>query len=470
MKFSIRMRLALLIGFVFLSVLIFLLAAGALALYLKLNEELDLALRMEEKFVAEMLRSDFSDLLTATGQSQKILGQGFVEDLNEIVAFRRQFVIVSLESEQARLIYTNSRHGNILSHLPRKFLSRREGIYNHSYKDRRYRILISKQSWGTLAIGLENRIFFEVMDGVGEILVVGAPLTLFLVLLGGWLLARVVMKPVVSTAQIADNITLTNLEERLPEYKGRDEFGFLVTTLNRMIARIEEGVNQIRQFTQDAAHELRTPLTIQRGELELLFEQENLPEEVRSAVQKALDRAIAMNRIIENLMLLAQSDTDSYPIQKKKFRLHDVVSETVEDAQNLSEKGDMKVHLNECPPVELVGDEHLIRRLLLNITDNALKNTSKGQIEFNLRSLPDEAEISIRDTGIGIPEEDLPHIFDRFYRVDKSRNKASRGSGLGLAISKWIVEAHNGEISIESTPGKGTVVKITLPLSAVATS
>jgi signal transduction histidine kinase len=460
MKFSIRIRLTLLIGSVFLFVLILLLASGGLALYLKSNEELDLVLGVEERFLSEMLEADFGDLLTSPAEAQKALEQDLAEELNEIVGFRPQFVIVMLGPRQAKVVYTNSRDKDVLSELPKEFLSHREGIYNHHYDDRTYRILVSKQAWGTLAIGLENRIFYEVMEGVWEILAVGAPVTLLIVLVGGWLLARLVMKPVVSTANIAAKITLTNLEKRLPEYKGGDEFGILVSTLNNLIARIEEGVKQIRQFTQDAAHELRTPLTIQRGELELLYEQENLPEEVHSAVQKSLDRAISMNKIIENLMLLSQSDANNYPIRKRKFRLDEVLSETVEDAQNLSEKKNVNIALKKDDPVEFLGDEHLIRRLLLNITDNALKYTREGEIEFALESYPDEIQLTIRDTGIGIPEEDLPQIFDRFYRVDKSRNVAIKGSGLGLAISKWIVEAHNGEISIESTPGKGTLVRI----------
>jgi signal transduction histidine kinase len=460
MKFSIRIRLTLLIGSVFLFVLALLLASGGLALYLKSNEELDLVLGVEERFLSEMLEADFRDLLTSSAEAQKALEKDLAEELNEIVGFRPQFVIVMFQPSQAKVVYTNSRNKDVLSELPKEFLSRREGIYNHHHDHRRYRILVSKQAWGTLAIGLENRIFYEVMEGVWEILAVGAPVTLLIVLVGGWLLARLVMKPVVSTANIAAKITLTNLEKRLPEYKGGDEFGILVSTLNSLIARIEEGVKQIRQFTQDAAHELRTPLTIQRGELELLYEDENLPEEIHGAVQKALDRAISMNKIIENLMLLSQSDANSYPIQKRKFRLDEVLSETVEDAQNLSEKKNVKIGLKKDDAVEFFGDEHLIRRLLLNLTDNALKYTREGEIEFALESSPDFIELTIRDTGIGIPEEDLPHIFDRFYRVDKSRNVAIKGSGLGLAISKWIVEAHNGEISLESAPGKGTLVRI----------
>jgi heavy metal sensor kinase len=460
MKFSIRIRLTFLIGSVFLFVLVLLLASGGLALYLKSNEELDLVLGVEERFLSEMLETDYRDLLISSAKAQKALEQDLAEELNEIVGFRPQFVIVTLKPSQARVVYTNSRNNDVLSELPKEFLSRGEGIYNYHYKDRRYRVLIRKQTWGTLAIGLENRIFHEVMEGVWEILAVGAPITLLIVLVGGWLLARLVMKPVVSTANIAAKITLTNLEKRLPEYKGGDEFGILVSTLNNLIARIEEGVKQIRQFTQDAAHELRTPLTIQRGELELLYEQENLPEEIHGAVQKSLDRAISMNKIIENLMLLSQSDANSYPIQKRKFRLDEVLSETVEDAQNLSEERNVKIDLKKGDPVEIFGDEHLIRRLLLNLTDNALKYTREGEIEFALESSRDEIELTIRDTGIGIPEEDLPHVFDRFYRVDKSRNVANKGTGLGLAISKWIAEAHNGVISIESTPGKGTLVRI----------
>jgi signal transduction histidine kinase len=465
MKFSIRIRLTLLIGLVFLSVLVFLLSAGGLALYLRLNEELDRALKIERKFVIEMVEADFSGLLITNKETDEDLEKNFVEDLDEIVGFKREFVIVTFESKKFKPIYTNTRQRNILQQFPERFLSQSEGFYNQLLDNRRYRILISKQEWGTLVVGLENRIFYKVIDELGKILVVGIPLTLLLVLIGGWFLARLVMRPVVSAARMAENITLTQLEKRLPEYTGRDEFGILVTTLNHMIARLEEGVKQIRQFTQDAAHELRTPLTIQRGELELLYEEEKLPEKARSAVQKSLDRAISMGKIVDNLMLLAKSDAGMYPIQRHKFRLDEVLRETVEDAQNLLQVENIEIYQKECTHLEYFGDEQLIRRLLLNLSDNALKNTSEGQIKFDLKILSDSVEIIISDTGIGIPQEDLPHIFDRFYRGDKSRNTTNSGSGLGLSISRWIVNTHNGSINIESKSGKGTKVIITLPLS-----
>jgi len=465
MKFSIRIRLALLIGLVFLFVLVFLLSAGALTLYLRLNEELDHDLKLEKKFVIEMLERDFSDLLILNKEASGDLETNFIEDLDEIVGFKREFVIVYFGSKKSKPVFTNSRPQNILQQFPEGILTQKEGIYNQLLDNRRYRILISKQEWGTLLVGLENRIFFKVIDELGKILVVGIPLTLLLVLIGGWFLARLVMRPVVSAARTAENITLTKLEKRLPEYTGKDEFGVLVTTLNHMIARLEEGVKQIRQFTQDAAHELRTPLTIQRGELELLFEQGKLSKKARAAVQKSLDRAISMSKIVDNLMLLAKSDTGMYPIQMRKFRLDEILQETVEDAKNLSQSKNIEICLEKCPRLEYLGDEQLIRRLLLNLSDNALKNTFKGQIKFYLKIHSDSVEIRISDTGTGIPQEDLPHVFDRFYRGDKSRNTTKSGTGLGLSISRWIINAHNGSINIESKSGKGTTVKITLPLS-----
>ncbi|HEX9975431.1 MAG TPA: HAMP domain-containing sensor histidine kinase, partial [bacterium] len=162
-------------------------------------------------------------------------------------------------------------------------------------------------------------------------------------------------------------------------------------------------------------------------------------------------------------MLLAQSDSGRYPLDKRIFQLDQVMTETAEDVKVLSENRPIEVNLIQCDQVEFFGDEQLIRRLLLNLSDNALKYTQKGRIDFSLKSQNEFVEIKISDTGIGIPAEDLPYIFDRFYRVEKTRTRESGGSGLGLSISKWIVEAHDGVIDIKSDEGKGTTITISLP-------
>jgi len=164
-------------------------------------------------------------------------------------------------------------------------------------------------------------------------------------------------------------------------------------------------------------------------------------------------------------MLLARSDSGDYPIDKKLFRLDFVVREIFEDVKILAEGRGLAVLLRECSAVEFWGDEPLIRRVLMNLCDNALKYTRNGTIELRLRCSERAVELLVNDTGLGIPGEDLPHIFDRFYRVDKSRASSAGGSGLGLAICKWIVAAHGGRIELESTVGVGTKVRVLLPVS-----
>ena len=465
MKLSIRTRLTLLITLVFLSVFIFLLAAGAAALYWGLNEEIDRVLKIEEGRAIQLFEAEFLELTTATGHERKYLIDDLLEELDEMYGYKSQFAIFALESNGNRRLYSGGGIKNLHLLLPTSLLSQEEGYYNQRLDGTTYRVLISRNRWGTLALGTENQVFFEVANEFKEILIVGVPIALILVLLGGRLLAGLVMKPVVSAAEAAEKITLSHLQQRLPEYAGNDEFGKLVETLNKMISRIEAGVKRVRQFTQDAAHELRTPLTILRGELELLYQQENLPDDGRASLQKTLDRAIAMSKLVNNLMLLAQSDAEGYPIEKKVFRLDEAMQETIEDSQILAEDRPIKIFATSTKPVECFGDEQLIRHLLLNLSDNALKYTREGKIEFNLKHLRDQIEIRISDTGIGIPQEDLPHIFARFYRVDKARTRREGGSGLGLAICQWIVHAHGGIIHVESEVGKGTSVHISLPNS-----
>ncbi len=463
MKYSIRTHLTLLITFVFLSIFLFFLITGAIALYLGLTEEIDRQLKIEVQQMTELFGSEYSDLLEDKGESRKLLRDEFVEDLNERYQYKNQFVIFSLESNTGRRIYAGGGLKNAQLLLPKGFLSKKSGYYNQRFDGKLNRVLIARKEWVTLVLGAENQTFFEVADEFKEIFLIGIPLIFILVFIGGRFLARRAMRPVVSAAETAEKITLTNLGQRLSEYYGKDEFGILVKTLNNMIARLEAGINRIQQFTLDATHELRTPLTILRGELEMLYQQNNLSEDTRSTLQKTLDRTISLSKIVNDLMLLTQSESGRYPLRKSAFQLDQVIKETVEDVKILVDDRPINVHLSQCDQVEFFGDEQLIRQLLLNLSDNALKYTQKGRIDFSLKSQNEFVEIKISDTGIGIPQEDLPHIFDRFYRVEKARTRDSGGSGLGLSISKWIVEAHDGVINIDSILSSGTNVTISFP-------
>jgi len=463
MNYSIRTHLILLIVGVFLFIFLFLFLAAGTSLYLSLNQSMDTNLEIEEKRLAEMIDSEFHALVAGEAEQQKTLSDEFVEELNELYLYKHQFVMISLESNTGRHVYTGGEREHMQSLLAGGFLSHPDGFYSSDLDNKQYRILIRRKKWGRLIIGAENQAFFEVADEFKTILLAGFPLLILMVITAANFLARRAMRPVVSAAEKAEEITLANLENDLSDYDKKDEFGILLNTLNHMIARLDQGVKQIRRFTQDAAHELRTPISIIRGELELLSQEKKISGENRAALQKTLDKTILLHKIVDDLMLLARSDSGRYELNTTVFALDRIVRDTVEDILLLSERRPVEIVLDQCDAVSFSGDEPLIRRLLLNLADNALKYTEKGLISFALRNRPEGSEIRISDTGVGIPEADLPHIFDRFYRAENARTGTGGGSGLGLSISQWIVGAHGGDIKIESRSSGGTTVTILFP-------
>jgi heavy metal sensor kinase len=462
MKYSIRTKLTSLITLVYLSVFFLLLAVGGVAIYLELKEDIDRKLQTESHWMTRLFSVEFAGLLTATDGRDELADE-FIERLNQIHGYKKQFAVFSLQTETGPHIYSAGGIERVERLLPEGFLDQEEGFYDQYVGANFYRAMIAKTDWGKIVVAMENQTFFEVADDFKEILIFGVPLTLFLVVLGGRFLAARAMRPVVDSAEATERITMTNLNERLPEYTGDDEFGTLVSTLNRMIARLEEGVNRVQHFTQDAAHELRTPLTTLRGELELAYQQNGLSDDVRGSIQKSLDKGILMSRIVDDLMLLAQSDTGNYPVQRNTFQFDGLVKDAVDDMKGLVHDRPVEVQLKQCDEIEVSADRQLIQRLVLNLCDNAVRFTKEGQIDMSLRADHGDVEFMIEDTGPGIPEEDIPHLFERFYRVDKARTRANGGTGLGLSICKWIVDAHHGKISIDSVVSKGTRVTVTLP-------
>jgi signal transduction histidine kinase len=379
----------------------------------------------------------------------------------------RRFAIFILDSEGARQVITGGdRVEDYEAFLNQDPEMDTDQYFYQRHTGKLYRLHINRHQWGTILMGIESRILLDVAGQFGNILLIVIPITMVLVLVGGRFLSRRAMQPVLSAARSAENITVTNLSERLPDYPGQDEFGTLHETLNHMIDRLEVGIKRIQQFTQDAAHELRTPLAILRGELEMSYQDDRIPDEIRDGLQKSLDRTILMSKMVENLMLLAQSDAGRFELQKIPVHFDRLVTDVVEDISVLAEQRPITVTIEHCDPVLCQGDEQLLRRLLLNLSDNALKYTTSGHITYTLRKTSPSLELTISDTGIGIPASDLSHIFDRFYRVDASRSRDNGGSGLGLAICKWIVTVHGGQIKIERNTPEGTTVTLTLPLDA----
>jgi heavy metal sensor kinase len=261
-------------------------------------------------------------------------------------------------------------------------------------------------------------------------------------------------------------VNAENLNRRLPIGKARDEISRFAETFNAMLANLEESFRKIRQFSGDASHELRTPLTILKGETEVALRWAKHPDEFRKMLESSMEEIDRMGRIIEDLLTLAKSEAGSRSLVIKPFSLSDLLQGIYLQANMLGETKKVKTHLSLDVTEEicLMGDELRLRQLFLNLVANAVNYTPKGgQVEIALAVVDGEVKVTVSDTGIGIPEEHLPHIFDRFYRVDKARNREDGGTGLGLAIVKSLAEAHGGRVEVTSTPGEGTSFTVFLP-------
>ncbi len=293
------------------------------------------------------------------------------------------------------------------------------------------------------------------------------PLALLILSLVGWYLAGRALSPMVRMARVARQITAENLNLRLPVEHTGDEIAQLAENCNAMLARLEKSFRKVRQFSGDASHELRTPLAILRGETEVALRWARDTEEYRRTLESNLEEISRMGRIIEDLLTLAKSDAGELPLEIRELSLSDLLQELYLQGNTLGESKSVGVtlHLEVAEEIRIRGDELRLRQMFLNLIANGIKYTQAGgRVEIALALQDDQAVVRVTDTGIGIPAEHIPHIFDRFYRIDKARNRDDGGSGLGLAISKGIIEAHAGRITVDSVPGKGSTFTVYLPL------
>lgn len=298
-------------------------------------------------------------------------------------------------------------------------------------------------------------------DRLLKIMLGGGIIALLVSLMLGDLIARRILIPVEAIARTAQNITAAeDLEQRIPYSGPQDELGRMVRVFNETLDRLERQFQAQKRFVGDVSHELRTPLTSIQGNLDLL----RLYGPDARSIQAMESEAQRMSRLVGDLLLLAQADSGQLPMTFQPTDLDHLVLEVYNEAVLLS-KGRYHVKLGKMDVVRIEGDADRLKQLLLNLVTNAFKYTKEGgSVEITLQGRPNEAQVSVSDTGIGIPAEDLPHIFDRFYRVDKARSRGAGGTGLGLSIVKWIAEAHQGRVKVESEVEKGTTFTVILPL------
>lgn len=297
------------------------------------------------------------------------------------------------------------------------------------------------------------------------------PLALLFTGLGGWFLARKSLAPVVAMSQQAQRIGAANLDQRLPVANPHDELGHLAASFNALLSRLSDSFARQRQFMADASHELRTPLSVVHTTTAVTLDRaQRVEDEYRDALTIINEQTRRLTRIVEDMFLLARADAGHQPLQPSNFYLDELLDEATRAASVLSARKGVAVVLAPVPEVLYHGDHDLLRQMLLNLLDNAIKYTPPGgSIHVCLQQQATQYLITVADTGIGIPPEAQPHLFERFYRVDKARARAElshgSGAGLGLAIARWIAEAHDGRLELQRSDHTGSAFVALLPTS-----
>lgn len=309
------------------------------------------------------------------------------------------------------------------------------------------------------------------LEGLRLALMVMAPLAVLLSALGGYWLAGRALAPVDHVTRMAREIGASSLSRRLPSSKADDEIGRLVETLNQMIARLETSFEAMKRFTADASHELRSPLANMRGAIDVVLGRPREAEEYQRVLTSVGEDVDRLRSIVEDLLVLARADAGRIRLERAPIRLDVLAAEVVESFQPSASTQGVSLSADCRTPVTVVGDERWLRQLAVNLLSNAVKFSAGGTaartsaaVVVEVGMTDGEASLRVADTGPGIPEEALGHIFERFYRADAARAyRGADGCGLGLAIAAWIVEAQGGTITARNRPEGGSVFIVTLP-------
>ena len=308
-----------------------------------------------------------------------------------------------------------------------------------------------------------------VLHGLLLTLAIYTPLLVLVAIGGGYWLMRRSLQPVDEITERAEGITSTNLSERLPVIHTGDELERLSAALNRMIARLDDAFQHINRFSADASHELRTPLTILQLELEGVLHNQGLSGSVQEQIGSALEEMQRMSRIVESLLTISRLDAGDAKLERLPLNLSGLAQSTSAEMKILAQEKSIVLRTFAENGIWVEGDRTRLQQVVVNLVDNAIKYSPEGGVvEVRVLRADGKAILEVADNGVGIPDHAIAHVFERFYRVDKARSRASGGAGLGLSIVKAICTAHGAEIRVSSQEGQGSYFRVELPLAAVA--
>jgi heavy metal sensor kinase len=414
--------------------------------------------------VDSMLASVARDITQVTGVSP--VGELDVINLPSLDMTANAFVQVW--GSNGRIVSTSPGIGRLSEPIDPVGLKSGKTIYQYAYLEGvRLRVLsvplqFNGRTIGVMQVGTSLSVVDSTRTNLLSIMISVAVIAVLIAALGSWMLLGRALSPLETIAETVDQINRADdLSRRIPYTDGtEDEIGNLVESFNQTLERLESLFTSQQRFLADVSHELRTPLTVIKGNVDLMRHIKEADEESLTSIDQEAGR---LTRLVGGLLMLAQAESGKLALNLSPVELDLLLTEVFTEMCVLA-GAKVKVHLNEIDQVMVNGDRDRLKQVFLNLISNAIQYTPQGgDVFLNMKKIGNQARIIIRDTGPGIPAVDLPHIFDRFYRAEKSRTRStSSGFGLGLSITKWIVEHHGGHIEVESKEGKGTTFVIWL--------
>jgi heavy metal sensor kinase len=428
------------------------------ALRNSINDTVDKDLRSRLQAMRDYLRRQASGT-----------GEDAVEELREDAALAPAGARFRISDNSGRWLYESpgtqgweTAPADII-HLPKR--GRIETIV---HEGKPIRVLSATVPLGMVQIGIPLDEFREMLNAFTWTVLLASPVLLLLASAGGYWMSRRALAPVERITRTASEIEAQHLSKRLPLPGTGDELDHLSKTLNAMFARLQDSFRRITQFTADASHELRTPVAIIRTTAEVARRKPRSDREYAEALDRILVESERTTELIEGLMALARADAKAEETVLEPVRLDQLVETTCAQAREMTLEAGLTLTVGEISQCTVSGDKAALRRLLIILLDNAVKYSSGGGgVWISLSPCHwagrATAVLEVRDNGIGISAEDLPHIFERFYRASKDRSRKIDGVGLGLSIGHSIAQRHGGEIKVDSQVGVGTVVRVFLP-------
>ncbi len=313
-----------------------------------------------------------------------------------------------------------------------------------------------------LAVGPMDSIAQE-LRLLRRILWSAVPVLLLLAAVGGYLITRRRLAPLAIMAEQSRKITGQNLDTRVEIGNAAEELTVLATSFNELLSRLDQSFDNMRRFVQDASHEMRTPIAVIRGEAEVALSQNRGAAEYKESLMIIQEESQRLSRLVDDLLNLARADAGRVQLREEELYLNDLLAECCRSVQSLAAGRQIELECRAGEDVPFRGDEQLLRRMVVNLLDNAIRYTPPGgKVSASLEAHGSDVLIRVADTGVGIDREASRRVFERFYRADQARNRRQDGFGLGLSIVKWIAESHHGHVELESAPGQGSTFTVHL--------